>query len=138
MSEVQFDDLERFVTYAEKQFQLPLLAGCFASERCDPTIPSRAVGLSLMLAEVAHIPSLRQLDEETKLPQWQRWVGYHNRISHDTFGYASERMNPGQLRRAGIFIVAQGARGLAWKPRRRGTAGAQGLPAIEQVSRTGQ
>ena len=69
MNEVPFDDLDRFVSYAEKHFELPLLAGCFASERCDPKIPSRAVGLSLLLGEVAHIPSLSQLEEETKLPQ---------------------------------------------------------------------
>jgi len=62
------------------------------------------VGLSLLLGEVAHVPSLFQLEEETKLPQWQRWVGYHDPISHDTFGYGSDRMNPEQLRRAGVFI----------------------------------
>ena len=69
MSEVAFDDLDRFVAYAQKQFDLPLLAGCFASQRSDPKIPSRAVGLSLLLGEVAHIPSLHQLEEETKLLQ---------------------------------------------------------------------
>jgi len=90
MSEVAFDDLDRFVAYAKKQFQLPLLAGCFASQRCDPKIPSRAVGLSLLLGEVAQVPSLAQLEEETKLPQWQRWVGYHERISHDAFGYVGQ------------------------------------------------
>ena len=101
MGEVAFDDLDRFVAYADKQFQLPLLAGCFATARCDPKIPSRALGLSLLLGEVAHIPSLLQLEEETKLPQWQRWVGYPERISHDALGYASNRMDPEQLRRAG-------------------------------------
>ena len=111
MSEVQFDDLDRFVAYAQKQFQLPLLAGCFVSERCDPKIPSRAVGLSLLLGEVAHIPSLSQLEAETKLPQWQRWVGYPERISHDAFGYASDRMKPDQLRRAGLFINRKLKRG---------------------------
>lgn len=111
MSEVQFDDLDRFVAYADKQFELQLLAGCFASERFDPAIPDRAVGLSLVLGEVAHIPSLRQLEEESKLPQWQRWVGYHNRISHDAFGYASDRMNPERLRRAGVFINRKLKRG---------------------------
>lgn len=111
MSEVAFADLDRFVAYAEKQFQWPLLAGCFASQRCDPTIPSRAVGLSLLLGEVAQVPSLAQLEQETKLPQWQRWVGYHERISHDAFGYASNRMNPEQLRRAGIFINKKLKRG---------------------------
>jgi len=111
MGEVRFDDLNRFVHYAEKQFQLSLLAGCFASARCDPQIPSRAVGLSLLLGEGAHIPSLSQLEEETKLPQWQRWVGYPDRISHDAFGYASNRMDPGQLRRAGVFINRKLKRG---------------------------
>ena len=115
MTEVQFDDLDRFVAYAEKQFQLPLLAGCFASERCDPKIPSRAVGLSLLLGEVAHVPSLLQLEEETKLPQWQRWVGYHERISHDAFGYASNRMDPEQLRRAGVFINRKLKRGKSFE-----------------------
>lgn len=115
MGEVQFNDLDRFVAYAEKQFQLPLLGGCFASARCDPKIPSRAVGLSLLLGEVAHIPSLSQLGEETKLPQWQRWVGYHDPISHDTFGYASDRMDPEQLRRAGVFINKKLKRGKAFE-----------------------
>jgi hypothetical protein len=111
MSEAQFDDLDRFIAYAEKQFQLPLLAGCFVSERSEPKIPSRAVGLSLLLGEVAHIPSLSQLEEETQLPQWQRWVGYYERISHDALGYASNRMRPEQLRRAGIFINRKLKRG---------------------------
>lgn len=115
MGEAQFGDLDGFVTYAEKQFQLPLLAGCFASERCDPKIPSRAVGLSLLLGEVAYIGSLHQLEEETKLPQWQRWVGYHERISHDAFGYASNRMDPEQLRRAGVFINKKLKRGKSFE-----------------------
>ena len=115
MGEVQFDDLDRFVTYAEKQFQLPLLAGCFASGRHDPGIPDRAVGLSLLLGEVAHIPSLHQLQEETKLPQWQRWVGYPDPISHDVFGYATNRMEPEQLRRAGVFINKKLKRGKSFE-----------------------
>ena len=78
MTEAQFKDLDRFVTYANKQFQLSLLAGCFADGRDDPEIPGRAVGLSLLLGEVAQIPSLLQLEEETKLPQWQRWMGCPN------------------------------------------------------------
>ena len=79
MTDVQFKDLDRFVSYAEKQFDLPLLAGCFADGRADPQVPSRAVGLSLLLGEVAQIRGLLQLEQETKLPQWQRWVGYDER-----------------------------------------------------------
>ena len=115
MTDTQFKDLDRFVSYAEKQFDLPLLAGCFADGRADPQVPSRAVGLSLLLGEVAQVPSLLQLEEETKLPQWQEWMGYDERISHDTFGYASNRMNPEQLRRAGRFINRKLKRGKAFE-----------------------
>ena len=111
MTETQFHELDGFVAYSEKQFQLPLLAGCFADGRVDPDIPSRAVGLSLLLGEVAHIPSLAQLEQETQLPLWQRWVGYHDSISHDTFGYTAARMNPEQLRRAAVFINRRLKRG---------------------------
>jgi hypothetical protein len=115
MTDPQFKDLDRFVSYAEKQFDLPLLAGCFADGRVDPEVPSRAVGLSLLLGEVIQAPGLSQLEEETKLPQWQRWVGYHDRISHDTLGYAANRMNPEQLRRAGRFINRKLKRGKAFE-----------------------
>jgi hypothetical protein len=108
-----FTQLSRFVAYTQKRFDLPLLAGCFADARPQPDIPSRAVGLSLVLGEVVHLPSLLQLQEETKLPQWQRWVGYPHPISHDTFGYASERLDPEQLRRVGIWINRKLKRGKA-------------------------
>ena len=115
MTDGQFDDLDRFVAYADKQFELRLLAGCFASERAEPGVPDRAAGLSLLLGEVAHIPSLNQLQEETKLSQWQRWVGYPDRIRHDTLGYASNRMNPEPLCRAGCFLNRKLKRGKAFE-----------------------
>jgi hypothetical protein len=104
VSDLCFDDLDRFVRYADKQFKLRLLAGCFAGSRTEPGVPDRAVGLSLLLGEAAHVASLHQLQQETHLPQWQRWVGYPEPISHDTFGYASNRMEPERLRRALRFI----------------------------------
>jgi hypothetical protein len=107
--------LSRFVACAQKRLDLPLLAGCFADRRPQPDIPARAVGLSLVLGEVVHIPSLLQLQEETKLPQWQQWVGYKHPISHDTFGYVSERLDPEQLRRAGIWINHKLKRGKAFE-----------------------
>jgi hypothetical protein len=111
VSELRFDELDRFVTYADKQFELKLLAGCFASSRADPGVPDRAAGLSLLLGEVAHVPSLNQLEQETQLPQWQRWVGYLDPISHDTLGYAANRMDPERLRRALRFINRKLKRG---------------------------
>jgi hypothetical protein len=116
VNKTDFTQLSRFVTYAQKRFALPLLAGCFADARTQPDIPSRAVGLSLVLGEVVHIPSLLQLQAETKRPQWQRWVGYPQAISHDTFGYVSARMDPVQLRRAGIWICRKLKRGKAFEP----------------------
>jgi len=115
MTEPQFKELDSFVSYAQKHFDLPLLAGCFADERSDPAVPSRAVGLSQILGEVVQVGSFLQLEEETKTPQWQRWIGYPERISHDTFGYASNRMDPEQLRRASRFINRKLKRGKAFE-----------------------
>ena len=115
MNNADFTQLSRFVAYAQKHFQLSLLAGGFADARPQPAIPSRAVGLSLVLGEVVHIPSLLQLQEETQWPQWQQWVGYPHPISDDTFGYGSERLDPGQLRRAGIWINHKLKRGKAFE-----------------------
>jgi hypothetical protein len=111
MTEVLFHDLDRFVTYAVKHFEFNLLVGCFAGNRDDPDVPDWAVGSSLVLGEVAHVPSLFQLEAETRLPQWQRWTRHSQAISHDTFGYASNRMNPEGLRRAGCFINRKLKRG---------------------------
>jgi Transposase DDE domain len=115
MNSADFSQLRQFVHYAQKRFQLSLLAGCFADARPQPDIPSRAVGLSLVLGEVVHIPSLLQLQEETKVPQWQQWVGYRAPISHDTFGYVSERLDPAQLRRAAYWINHKLKRGKAFE-----------------------
>ena len=65
--------LSRFVHYAQKRFQLPLLASGLTDGRSRPEIPIRSVILSLVLGEVAQVPSLLQLQAETRLPQWQRW-----------------------------------------------------------------
>jgi hypothetical protein len=115
VNHTDFTQLRQFQSYAQKRFKLSLLAGCFADARSQPGIPSRAVGLSLVLGEVVHIPSFLQLQAETKLPQWQRWVGYPREISHDTFGYASQRMHPAQLRRAAIWINRKLKRGKAFE-----------------------
>lgn len=132
MTESDFHQLDRFVSYAEKRFALPLLAGCFGDSRQDPDIPSRAVGLSLILGEVVKIPSFLQLEEETKLPQWQRWVGYLDPISDDTFGYATERMDPEKLRRAGIFINRRLKRGKAFEENKTNGLLVASLDANEQ------
>ena len=132
MNNSDFSQLSHFVRYAQKRFDLPLLAGCFADSRPQPDIPARAVGLSLVLGEVIQLPSLLQLQEETKLPQWQQWVGYRHPISHDTFGYVSERLDPAQLRRAAIWINRKLKRGKAFEANKVNGLLAVSLDANEQ------
>jgi hypothetical protein len=110
-----FVELSQFVHYAQKRFDLHLLAGAFSDCRQQPDIPSRAVWLSLVLGEVVQVSSFLQLQAETRLPQWQRWVGYRDEISDDTFDYVSERLDPGQLRRAGRWINRKLKRGKAFE-----------------------
>ena len=57
------------------------------------------------------MPGFLPLQEETALPQWQRWVGCRDPISHDTFGYVSQRMDPAQWRAAGAWINRYNALG---------------------------
>ena len=111
LNKTDFSELPRFVRYAQKRFHLNLLAGAFTDSRPRPEIPARAVSLSLLLGEVAQIPSLLQLQSETQLPQWQQWVGYPHRISDDTLDYVSERMDPEKLRRGAIWINRKLKRG---------------------------
>ena len=118
MNSTDFTQLSQFVHYARKRFDLHLLAGAFTDSRDPPDIPSRAVWLSLVLGEVVQVSSLLQLQAETQLPQWQRWGGYPDQISHDTFGYVSERLDPAQLRRAGIWINRKLQRGKAFEASR--------------------
>ena len=107
--------LSGFVHYAQKRFQLPLLASGLTDRRSQPEIPTRSIVLSLVLGEVVQIPSLLQLQEETKLPQWQRWVGYQGSISHDTFGYVSARLDPAQVGRGVRWINQRLKRGKAFE-----------------------
>jgi hypothetical protein len=124
--------LSRFVRYAQKQFNVSLLLGGLADGRPQPEIPARPVVLSLVLGEVVHIPSFLQLQEETKLAQWQQWTGYKGTISHDTFGYVSQRLDPDQLRRAMYWINRKLKRGKAFEANKINGLLAVNLDANEQ------
>lgn len=115
MNDTDSSRLSQFEHYCQKRFQLSLLAAGLTDRRARPKIPARPVVLSLILGEVAHIPSFLQLQEETKQSPWQRWMGYGAPISHDTFGYVSERLDPEQLRRAVRWINRQLKRGKAFE-----------------------
>ena len=113
-------------------FHLNLMAGAFADLRPCPEIPGRAVSLTLLLGEVAQIPSFLQLEKETELPQWQRWVGYGQRISDDELAYVSERMHPERLRRVGTWINRKLKRGKALEENKINGLLAVSLDANEQ------
>jgi hypothetical protein len=113
VNNADFSQLSQFVHYTQKRFDLSVLAGSFTDSRPEPEIPSRSVWLSLILGEVVHVPSLLQLQEETQLPQWQQWVGHDAPISHDTFGYVAQRLDPAQLRRGARWINQKLKRGKA-------------------------
>lgn len=131
MSKTDFSDLPRFVRYARKMFHLNLLAGV-ADSRPFPEIPGRAVSLTLLLGEVAQIPSMLQLEKETELRQWQRWVGYHHPISDDTLHYVSERMDASKLRRGAAWINRKLKRGKAFEENKINGLLALSLDANEQ------
>jgi len=115
VNSADFTQLSQFVHYTDQRFDLSWLAGAFTDSRPQPNIPSRAVWLSLILGEVIQRGSHLQVEAETRLPQWQRWVGYRGPISHDTLGYVSERLDPAQLRRAGVWINRKLKRGKAFE-----------------------
>lgn len=96
-------------------FRLNLLAGMFTDSRPHPEIPARSIGLTLLLGEVAQMPSLLQVQCETDLPQWQQWVGYRHSISDDTLNYVSERMDPKKWQQGLIWINRKLKRGKAFE-----------------------
>lgn len=132
LSNTRFDDLPAFVRYTQKRFHLNLAVGAFSDSRPCPGIPGRAISLSLLLGEVAQIPSFLQLEKETELPQWQDWVGYPHRISDDELAYVSERMDPKKLRRFNTWINRQLKRGKALEENKINGLLAVSLDANEQ------
>lgn len=115
MNQAEATLLSQFVRYGQKRFDLGRLLSGLVDGRPQPEIPARAVLLSLVLGEVVHLPSFLQLEQETRLAPWQRWVGHRGAISDDTFGYVSERLDPEQLRRAVRWINRQLKRGKAFE-----------------------
>ena len=51
-NKTDFNELSQFVAYANKRFDLQLLAGSFSDGRPRPQIPGRSVWLSMILGEV--------------------------------------------------------------------------------------
>jgi len=85
--------LRQFWNYAAKVFTLPSLLTSIRSHRPESVMPTAALSISLFLAAVLRVPSLLQLESETRRKGWQRVIGWPRRISDDAFAYALERFN---------------------------------------------
>lgn len=90
--------LRQFSAYVRKVFHLHRLAERISDSRCDPTIPSSAIWLSLFFGAVFKTPSFLQLQEETQRQAWRRTLGFRKPISDDALAYATARMHLDPLR----------------------------------------
>lgn len=85
--------LRQFWNYADKVFDLSSQLRVVRDHRPEAVIPARALTLSFFLGAVLRVPSLLQLEAETKRKGWQRLMNWKRRISDDAFGYGLERFN---------------------------------------------
>jgi hypothetical protein len=79
--------LRQFWHAARKVFDLPRRLRAVRDRRTDPQIPASVLTTSLFLGGVMRVPSLLQLEAETRRPGWQRLLGRPKAISDDTLAY---------------------------------------------------
>ena len=92
------NELAQFLAYAFKVFALGRLVRQVGDSRPYPTIPTRALLLSLLLGVVTRASSYLDLAKQTKRRRWQHLIHWPQRISDDAFHYVSERFNLEALR----------------------------------------
>ncbi len=77
------------------------------NHRPQAHIPAPALTFSLFLAAALRLPSLLQLQQETRRAGWQRLVAWASGISDDAFGYALERYELDDLRQVQARVLRQ-------------------------------
>lgn len=93
------NELAQFLYYTNKVYALPKLLRGVRDQRLYPQIPLQPVLLTLLLGVVLRVSSYLDLAAQTLRRRWRRLVGASGPISHDTFGYVTERLEPEDLRR---------------------------------------
>jgi len=83
--------LGQFWRYTDKVFDLPTRLRGIRDHRPQAQIPTRVLSASLFLAALLRVPSLLQLQAETRRRGWQRLLGWPQGISDDALGYVLER-----------------------------------------------
>ena len=86
--------LSQFLQYSQKVFQLPRLLRRVREGRPDPEIPLLAVNWCLLLGVITRVSSYLDLAQQTTRKRWRRLCHLPRAISHDTFGYVTERLQP--------------------------------------------
>jgi hypothetical protein len=90
--------LSQFLHYAQKVFGLKRLLCRVRDGRPDPQIPLLSVNLCLLLGVMTRVASYLDLAQQTTRKRWRRLCHLAQAISHDTFGYVTERMQPDDWR----------------------------------------
>ena len=86
--------LAQFLQYAQKVFALKTLLRAVREGRSEPEIALLSVNLCLLLGIVTRVSSYLDLAHQTTRKRWRRLCHLRHAISHDTFGYVTERMKP--------------------------------------------
>jgi hypothetical protein len=86
--------LAQFLQYSRKVFELKSLLGRVREGRSEPQIALLSVNLCLLLGVVMRFSSYLDLAQQTTRKRWRRLCHLKQPISHDLFGYVTERMKP--------------------------------------------
>ncbi len=97
--------LAQFLQYAQKVFKLRDLLLRIREGRSDPKIALLSVNLCLLLGVVTRVSSYLDLAAQTKRKRWRRLCHLAAAISHDVFGYVTERMLPEDWRLSQAVVV---------------------------------
>jgi len=90
--------LAQFLNYAQKVFGLKTLLRGVRDQRPLAEIPTNPLLLSLLFGVVLRIASYLDLAQQSQRRRWQRLCGLKAPVSHDTFGYVTERLSLEDLR----------------------------------------
>ena len=86
--------LAQFLQYTQKVFELKRLLRRVREGRSDPRIALLSVNLCLLLGVVTRVSSYLDLAQQTTRKRWRRLCHLLGAISHDVFGFVTERMQP--------------------------------------------
>jgi hypothetical protein len=100
--------LAQFLQYTTKVFALGRLLRGVGDGRCAPLVPVLPLALCLVLGAVMRIGSYLDLAQQTaSRRRWRHLCRLKGRVSHDIFGYVTERMSPEDWRQNQAQVAKQ-------------------------------